>query len=85
MARLSGIKKEKPNSWPKGLTETGLKPGTCGKNAGVTPKTETQMSDIPHRGTDQQRWNSGFDAPQHAQVFAQHPGGLNPESTLRES
>jgi len=80
-AALSGIKKEKPSSWPKGLAETSMKPETCGKNAGVTPKAEIQMSDIPHTGTDQQRWNSWFNALQHVEVFAQHPGCLNPAST----
>ena len=72
---------------PKELTETSLKPETCGKNAGVTPKAEIQMSDIPHTGTDQQRWNSWFNALQHAEVFAQNPGKsrvnpfLNPDSS----
>ena len=35
-------------------------------------KAEIQMSDILHTGTDQQRWNSWFNALQHASAFAHH-------------
>ena len=46
-----------PKGWQHAFEQpqTGLKLETCGK-----------MSDIPHTGTDQQRWNSWFNAVQHA-------------------